>query len=352
MKKVIKKTVVIGGEGRQNMIAETQAASFVDSLSPIEIENPIIAKPVKATVLKKLRVAAYCRVSTLLEEQELSYATQSSYYEETINADPNMELVGVYGDPGSSGLRMEEREELQRLLRDCEAGKVDAVYTKSVSRLARNAIDCQKIVDRLHELGIYVYFEKEEIRSDDPQLSLVFKFMASIAQEESNSQSQSIKLVVDHNAAMGKPAYKCCYGYRKAQSLSKKPLPQSERHNWVIDEEEAETVRLMFSMILEGFTTYQVAKRLTALEQEKGSDFEWKSCKIPWMLKNVAYKGDIQTHKTVVKDYLDGRAEPNDGHRDSYYLKGHHEPIISEEDFDAVQRIIGERGRVWKEKRA
>ena len=344
MKMKIRKAVVVGSKSRTNTAFKSKedasAAKFQSSL------------PAETAAQGKLRVAAYCRVSTLAEEQDLSYETQCSYYQDTLRADPNMELVGVYGDHGSSGLRLDERHEFQRMLRDCEAGKIDAVYTKSVSRLARNAIDCQKALDHLHQHGVYVYFEKENIRSDDAQLNLILKFLSSVAQEESNSQSQSIKWVVDHNAEIGKPAYKCCYGYRKAQALTDEILPKGERHNWIVFEKEAETVRLMFGMILRGFTTYEVAKQLTARELKNGSCFEWKSCKIPWMLKNVAYKGDIQTHKTVVLDYLSGKAVPNHGLRDSFYLKGHHEPIICEKEFDAVQKIIEERGRIWKEKRS
>lgn len=301
---------------------------------------------------KTLRVAAYCRVSTLAEIQELSFETQCSYYRNYINTNPNMVLVDVYGDHGLSGLRLSSRPEFQRMLQDCRDGKIDAIYTKSISRFSRNTIDFQKVLDELHGLGIYVYFEEEKIKSDDPQVELILKFLSNIAQERSNIQSQLIKLSVDRNAKQGIPAYKCCYGYRKAYEIADRRLPRNERHLWVIHEEEANTVKMMFEMILAGYNTTKTAKALTALEQEKGSSMVWLPCKICWMLRNIAYKGDIQTHKTVVLDYLNGKAVPNDGYREGYYIKGHHEGIITEDHFESVQYIMAERGRIWKEKRA
>jgi len=300
---------------------------------------------------RKLRAAAYCRVSTLLEEQEFSFESQTEYYRDFIESQPDMELVGIYGDHGASGLRMTERPELQRMIADCMDGKIDVVYVKSLSRLARNAIECQKILDQLHDKGVYVIFEKEGIKSNDDQFSLVMKLYQSIAQEQSNSQSQAIIWTVDHNAALGRPAYKCCFGYEK-ENVNETGITERERHTWSINEEEAEMVRTMFDMIEDGASTYDVAKRMTEMEAERGSDFEWKSCKVCWMLRNIAYKGDLLTHKTVVKDYLSGKAVKNDGYREQFYLKGHHPAIISEEQFENVQTILESRSKTWKEKRA
>ena len=300
---------------------------------------------------RKIRAAAYCRVSTLMEEQEYSFESQTEYYRDFIESQPDMELVGIYGDHGASGLRMTERPELQRMIADCMDGKIDVVYVKSLSRLARNAIECQKILDQLHEKGVYVIFEKEGIRSNDAQFSLVMKLYQSMAQEQSNSQSQAIIWTVDHNAALGRPAYKCCFGYVK-ENVGETGITERERHTWSINEEEAVMVRTMFDMIEDGASTYDVAKRMTEMETERGNDFEWKSCKVCWMLRNIAYKGDLLTHKTVVKDYLSGKAVKNDGYREQFYLKGHHPALISEEQFENVQTILESRSKTWKEKRA
>ena len=322
-----------------------------------KIQKIVVAGELQPTTIeenskpRKLRVAAYCRVSTLMEEQDLSYESQTEYYRSFIESRPDMELVGVYGDHGASGLRIKDRPEFQRLLKDAMDGKIDVIYTKSISRLARNAIECQKVLDKLHAVGVYVIFEKEGIKSDDSQFSLALKLFQSIAQEESNSQSQAITWSVDHNAALGRPAYKCCFGYIK-ENVDDRSATDRERHTWSINDEEAEMVRTMFDMIEDGFSTYDVAKRMTEMETERGNDFEWKSCKVCWMLRNIAYKGDLITHKTVVKDYLSGKAVKNKGYREQFYLKGHHPAIISEEQFSKVQDILEKRSKTWKEKRA
>ena len=141
------------------------------------------------------------------------------------------------------------------------------------------------------------------------------------------------------------------FGYFK-EKVEDKKATERERHTWSINEEEAVMVRTMFDMIEDGYSTYDVAKRMNEFEAQRGSDFKWKSCKVCWMLRNIAYKGDLLTHKTVVKDYIVGKAEKNDGHREQFYLKNHHPAIISNEQFETVQEILAERSKTWKEKRA
>lgn len=291
------------------------------------------------------------RISTLMEEQDLSYDSQVKYYKAFIESRPDMDLVEVYGDHGASGLRMEERPEFQRMIKDAMDGKIDVIYTKSVSRFARNARECEQVLEQLCAKGVCVIFEEQNIKSTDSQFSLVLKLLESIAQEQSNSQSQSILWSVDNNAALGRPAYKCCFGYVK-ENVEDKTLTERERHTWSINEEEAAMVRTMFDMIEDGYSTYAVAKHMSKLEEKRGGNFEWKSSKIPWMLRNIAYKGDILTHKTVVKDYISGKAVKNEGYREQYYLKGHHPAIIGEEQFENVQKILASRSKKWKEKRS
>ena len=286
-----------------------------------------------STEKKALRAAAYCRVSTLLEEQEYSFESQSDYYRQFIEKSPNLTLVDIYGDHGISGLRMENRPELQRLIQDCMDGKVDVIYTKSISRIARNAAECQRLLDQLHEKGVYVIFEKEKIKSNDEKLRLVLKLLASFAQQQSNVQSQAIRWAVDASAAIGRPVFKACYGYRKAP-------PEYERHKWIIHEEEAEHVRMMFDMIEEGGTSYSIAQKMNEIEREKGSDFVWYSGKICGMLRNIQYMGDILTNKMVVPDYLSGKPVKNEGIRNQYYLEDHHPAIISREQFERVQKLM------------
>ena len=308
------------------------------------------AKIQKAADKEILRTAAYCRVSTLQEEQELSYESQCAYYEKLITADPKKELVGVYGDQGISGLHAEGRPELQRMLQDCRDGKIDYVITKSISRFARNAIECQKMLDELNSLGIPVMFEKENVRSDNPQVTLIMKLLISTAQEESNSMSQAIKWSYDNNVKIGKPTRACPYGYKK-----KPRLKRTDPHIWEIYEPEAVKVRTAFQMIMDGCMINDVMAALTEMERKEGSDYEWKRCRVHKMLRNEAYKGDILSNKFYTPDVLSKHSKVNQGEREQFYLEGHHEPIIAPEVFDEVQIILTtlpktrrKRGNEWK----
>ena len=218
----------------------------------MEVKN----QKAKADVSKATRVAAYCRVSTLMEEQELSYESQCAYYENLIESRENMELVGIYGDQGFSGLHAEKRPEFQRLIADCTDGKVDLVMVKSISRFSRNTIDCQSYLKLLKEHGVTVYFEKEGLYSNDPQCELILKLLAAAAQEESNSISQTIKWANEKNCESGYPTRTCCYGYVKAKRHT------GEKHIWVIDEEKAKRIRLMFELADKGQNAREIAKSL------------------------------------------------------------------------------------------
>lgn len=285
---------------------------------------------------KVLRAAAYCRVSTLQEEQEYSFDSQALYYRTYIETNPNLTLVDIYGDYGLSGLHMETRPELQRLINDCMNEKIDVIYTKSISRIARNASECQRLLDRLHNKGVYIFFEKEKIRSNDERLRLVLKLLASFAQEQSNSQSQAIHWAIDANAAIGRPVFKTCYGYRKSTDKNKK-------HMWIIHKEEANHVKMMFNMIEEGGTSYSIAKRMNEIEKENGGSFIWYSGKVCGMLKNIEYMGDILTNKTIVMDYLSGKAVKNNGIKNQYYIQDHHKAIIHRAQFNRVQTLMTNR---------
>lgn len=287
---------------------------------------------------EQIRVAAYCRVSTLMEEQELSFESQCEYYEKLICEEPGMILAGIYGDQGCSGLHAESRPELQRLLRDCRAGNIDLILVKSISRFARNAVECMEMVEELKMLGIAVDFEREGIRSDDVNFELVLKLLASAAQEESNSLSQAIRWSYDRNAELGQPTRICCYGYRKA------PREKGAPHVWEIYEPEAKMVREMFRLAGEGYHYRQIADYMNEMERESGQTTVWRPGRIRRMLLNEAYKGDILTNKNYTPDYLSGKVRKNKGQHTQFYIEGHHEPIIPPAEFDAVRQKI-EAGR-------
>lgn len=284
------------------------------------------------------QVAAYCRVSTLLEEQELSYESQCAYYESLIGNTPNMELVGVYGDHGFSGLHAKNRPEFQRMVKDCLDGKIDLVMVKSISRFSRNTLECQHYVNLLKEHGVAIHFEREGINSVDPQCELILKLLSAAAQEESNSLSQTIQWAHLKNNESGNPTRVCPYGYRKA------PRKPGEKHIWLVDEEKAERIRLMFELADQGVKAPNIAKAIQEYEKEHGQTARWDGTSVRRKLKNEAYKGDLLTSKTVTPDLLSKKQIKNTGQVPQFYIENHHEPIVSPELFDRVQKNL-EGGR-------
>ena len=272
---------------------------------------------------EKKRAAAYCRVSTLSEEQELSFSAQVSYYTELIGRDPTLMLVGIYADQGFSGLDMSHRKEFQRMLADCEAGFIDVIYVKSVSRFSRHAADALAVLKRLKELGIRVLFEKEGLDSCEPATEMVLNIYATMAQNESCSMSENARWAYTRRAQTGNPSRGAPFGYR----IDMKP-GDSFRY-WIIHEEEAKTIRQVFSMAYQGYTIREIADACSRNVQGINS----------W-LRNEVYKGDILTHKNVRLDYTSKKTIRNNGQQDQVYIEGHHDPIIDPAVFDEVQTYL------------
>ena len=279
------------------------------------------------------RVAAYCRVSTLAEEQELSFETQSAYYKGLIEKDPTMVLVGIYGDQGFSGLHASRRKEFLRLIADCEADKVDIVLVKSISRFSRNTVECREYLERLKKHGVAVLFEKEGLNSMDPQTDMILSIYSSMAQSESCSHSENIRWAKQRRAELGDPIRMACYGYR----IQKKP-GDAYRY-WVIQEEEAERIRYLFSLAYQGYAIKEIYEMQNKREAAAGRE-AWTRGRIQMALRNEAYRGDILTNKTVVLDYLTKKNVRNQGQVEQYYLEQHHDPIVAPEIFDTVQDYL------------
>ena len=279
------------------------------------------------------RAAAYCRVSTLAEEQELSFETQSVYYKNLIENDPSLELVGIYGDQGFSGLQSAKRKEFQRLIADCEAGKVDVILVKSISRFSRNSIECLEYIRRLKQHNVTVLFEKEGLNSMDSQTEMILSIYASMAQSESCSHSENVRWAKQRRAEMGDPIRITPYGYR-----SKKKAGAGFR-DWIIKEDEAETIRYIFSLAYQGYATTEIQRKLN----ESGllaDGRKWSLERIRTALNNEAYRGDILTNKSVVLDYLSKKCITNRGQVEQYYIEQHHEPIVSPDIFDTVHEYF------------
>ena len=276
------------------------------------------------------RVAAYARVSTLAEAQEESYETQRNYYADLIEGTDSWELVGIYADQGISGTSASKRPQFMKMLQDARDGKIDLILCKSISRFSRNTVECIEYLNRLKAHGVEVYFEKEGLNSNDPQTSMILSIYASMAQNESCSQSENMRWTRQHQAELGTPICSKCYGYKLVMNGKRK-------NKLIIIEEEAKRVRLAFNLAYQGYSITEILNALIQFEQAAGSDYRWIKSRIPFMLSNVVYRGDILTHKYVTLDYLTKKSVKNKGQVDQYYIEQHHEPIIDPKIFDAVQ---------------
>ena len=234
----------------------------------------------------KLRVAAYCRVSTDRDEQESSYEAQVEHYTEFIDRNPEWQLAGIYADDGISGTNTKKREEFNRMIEDCMASKIDMVITKSISRFARNTLDCLKYIRKLKEKNISVYFEKENINTMDAKGEVLLTIMASLAQQESQSLSQNVKLGLQFRYQAGKVQvnHNRFLGYTK-----------DDEGNLVIVPEEAEIVLRIYREYLEGASLFQIGQGLEAdgIKTAAGSDY-WLQSTLKKILTNEKYIGDAE----------------------------------------------------------
>ncbi len=272
--------------------------------------------------MDKLKTAAYCRVSTDMESQEGSYELQVAYFTDLIDANPTMELVGIYGDKGKSGLNISGRPGLQKLMDDCRAGKISLILTKSISRFARNVAECLEMIRELRSLGVNIIFEEQNLNTQDEKSTLVLNILAAIAEEESRSISQHTALAYEQYTLEGRPFGRISYGYKNGGN-----------NKWAINEEEAPLVRKAFEMMDEGKHYAEIRRTL----DEMGS-ITWSQSRLKYLLTNVVYKGDYYSHKTVC--LVPGKQVMNKEYKDRIYIEEHHEPIVSPELFDRVQERI------------
>ncbi len=283
---------------------------------------------------KKVRVAAYCRVSTLEEEQELSYDTQRDYYKTLFEKNDKYYLVGVYGDQGISGLKADKRPQFQALIRDCRNGKIDEIYTKSISRFARNFSECLLYVRELKKLGVVVHFEKEAFTTADENIDMIFSIMAIVAQEEVNSISQSVCWALEQRSKAGDPIMKARYGYKRDKNAT------DGVHLWHINENEATRVRMIYDLFLKGDGYTAIARIMNDFERGKGVMANWTSGRVKGVLTSEVYVGDILTFKRYTPDYLSRKLKVNKGEKEQQYIKNHHPAIITREQDKKAKAII------------
>lgn len=277
----------------------------------------------------KLRVAAYCRVSTDSDEQATSYETQVTHYTEYITGNPEWSFAGVYADDGISGTNTKKREEFNRMITDCMDGKIDMVITKSISRFARNTLDCLKYIRQLKDRNIPVFFEKENINTLDAKGEVLLTIMASLAQQESMSLSQNVKLGLQFRYQRGEVQvnHSRFLGYTK-----------DENGRLVIDPEQAEVVRRIYREYLDGYSGDKIAAGLERDGILTGAgNPHWHTSAIAKILRNEKYMGDALLQKTYTVDYLSKKRIKNNGIMPQYYVENDHEAIIPKEIFMRVQ---------------
>lgn len=280
----------------------------------------------------KLRVAAYCRVSTDNDDQLVSLDTQIKHYESYIKSNPEWEFAGLYYDEGITGTKKEKRLELLRMITDCENKKIDFIVTKSISRFARNTTDCLELVRKLLGLGIFIYFENINIDSMDSKGEIMLTIMASLAQQESQSLSQNVKLGLQYRYQQGEIQINCArfLGYSK-----------NEKKKLIIVPEEAEVVKRIYREYLEGASMLKIARGLEADGILNGAGREkWHTSNINQILRNEKYIGDALLQKTYTTDFLTKTRVKNHGHVPQYYVENSHEAIIPREIFMQVQEEL------------
>ena len=280
----------------------------------------------------KLRVAAYCRVSTDSDDQLVSLDTQIKHYESYIKSNPDWDFAGLYYDEGITGTKKEKRPELLRMIADCENKKIDFIVTKSISRFARNTADCLELVRKLLDLGIFICFEKENINTGSMESELMLSILSGLAESESVSIAENSKWSVKRRFQNGtfKISYPP-YGYDTADG------------KLVINESQAEIVRFIFSEILSGKGTGKIANELNRRDVPSKKGGRWTATTIRGMVGNEKYTGDAVFQKTYTDTHFNRHY--NYGEKDQFLIKNHHGAIISHEDFDAAQAIIEQHGK-------
>ena len=288
-----------------------------------------VGNTVNKEVKPKLKVAAYCRVSTDSDEQATSYEAQMEHYTNFIQKNDEWELAGIFADDGISGTNTKKREEFNRMIEECMAGHIDMVITKSISRFARNTLDCLKYIRQLKEKNIPVFFEKENINTMDSKGEVLLTIMASLAQQESESLSKNVKLglqfryqngevQVNHNRFMG---------YTK-----------DENGHLIIEPSEAEIVKRIYLEYLQGASLKQIGEGLEAdgILTAAGKA-KWRPETIKKILRNEKYIGDALLQKTYTVDVLTKKRVQNNGIVPQYYVENDHEPIIPRDLYMQVQ---------------
>ena len=307
----------------------------MNNMRIIEIPASMRESAGRKNAVRKLRVAAYCRVSTEEEEQQGSFEIQKLYYTEKIESTPEWEVAGIYADDGISGVHTKKRDGFNQMIQDCKKHRIDLILTKSISRFARNTLDSIQYVRMLKQMGIAVVFEKENINTATMNSEMILTVLSAFAQAESESISQNVARGKRMGYKHGKFAfpYGRIIGYRKGADGKPEIIP-----------EQAEVIRLIFNRYLQGDSLQSIKAKLeTAGALTARGNTEWSAQSIQRILQNEKYCGDVLLQKTFTDDVLTGVHKKNTGQLPQYYIENYHEGIVSKQMFREVQTEIARR---------
>lgn len=286
------------------------------------------------------RVAAYVRVSTDNDEQTSSYELQKNYYTEYITGHPRWEFVGIYADEGISGTSITHRKGMLQMIEDCKAGKIDLILTKSIARFARNIVDCLSVIDLLKNLEppVGVQFEADNIYTLDNNGRMILTILASVAEEESHSKSVIMNWSIERR-------------FRKGLFLTPELLgyDRDEEGDLIVNDDEAETVKAIYYLYLNGVSFSEIAELLKAYKRKtKQGSFEWSASTLAEIVANERHCGDIRAWKTFTPNFLTHKAKKNNGERTQFRRKNHHEAIVSRTVYDAANYLRASRAYAKK----
>lgn len=300
------------------------------SITVIPKKEVLAINPTTGNIVKR-KVAAYARVSTDLEDQKNSFNAQLEEYTTRIGKNPTWEFVKLYSDKGISGTSTKHRVGFQKMIKDALDGKIDLILVKSISRFARNTVDCLKTVRELRKKNVEVYFDKEAISTNDTKVDMMLTIFASFAQEESKSISENVKWGVRKRMAKGqrKMNVKTTLGYKT-----------NHEGKVIVDESTKDIVIQVFNLFAAGYTYREIAQVMTDRGVKTGTGKDvWKVYDIDKIISNEKYVGDFVMQKTCVVDFLDHKAVKNNGVEEKYIFQNHHEAIIDRQTFNEIQSL-------------
>ena len=299
--------------------------------------NSAVIQPVK----RLLRVAAYCRVSTEMDEQANSYESQIDHYTSEIAKHPDWINAGIFADKGITGTMAKKRPEFLKMIKKCRQKKIDLILVKSISRFSRNTVDCLEYIRELKALGIGVIFEKENINTLTETSEAMITIMGYFAQAESESISKNVTWGVRHAFSEGKVSFTCdVYGYERVYN------PETKKQDILkVKEDEAKVIRIIFERYYAGDSLSAICAYLNEnqIPTPSKKNTNWYPAVLQVILRNEKYKGDVLTQKTYCSDLLTHKRVKNNGEVIQHYLQDHHEAIVDRELFDKVQAEYAKR---------